>query len=177
RSKVEFNVSNLEYLDYTDTYPRSYSIARLNALVEADIEVYDGDEIVLDLVCSMSNVQRFSVNGSIVYGLNLVDASELKSKLPVFRNLKRLKLGCFGLQDWNKLVMELLNCAPFLEKLTLTLGMSGLEKNSNSTSLFGVSFQKACNKGIRAFRMGTGIHQVFYEKLISVGGVGGCTLD
>ncbi|XP_021749198.1 F-box protein At4g09920-like [Chenopodium quinoa] len=125
--KVEFNVPNLEYLDHFDTCPRSYSIAHLNALVEADIELVEGcgfdSRVVLGFVCLMSNVQHLSLRYWLVLGLHYVDASELNRMLPVFRNLKSLRLGCCGYYDWNKLLMGLLNCAPFLEELTLTQGI------------------------------------------------------
>ncbi|XP_056691859.1 F-box/LRR-repeat protein At3g26922 isoform X2 [Spinacia oleracea] len=120
RSKVVLNVPNLEYLNYVDVWSLSYSIGDMNSLVEAEVNIAarGSFETVLNLISSLSNVRRLHLMAMCVQVLNQCEI--LKHKLPVFRNLNHLQLGCWNYFKWNKILMELLTCAPFLETLTFT---------------------------------------------------------
>ncbi|KAL6565550.1 hypothetical protein OROHE_004605 [Orobanche hederae] len=127
RCKVVLDVPNLEYLAYDDTFALCYSIGDLNSLVEAQVDTdftyTDEKQIVniLSLASPLSNVRRlFLMQGCI----EALDSYELEYKLPIFRNLNHLQLGCSGYYEWNKILLELLNCAPFLETLAFPEGIA-----------------------------------------------------
>uniref|UniRef100_A0A803M2W3 F-box/LRR-repeat protein 15/At3g58940/PEG3-like LRR domain-containing protein n=1 Tax=Chenopodium quinoa TaxID=63459 RepID=A0A803M2W3_CHEQI len=116
RTEVVLDVTNVEYLMYDDVSASHYYIGNLNALVEAEIN-QSVPEGTLNLLWRLSNVRRLFLMESCVVALHLCESEQLK--LPVFRNLNHLKLGCSAFISWYTLLMELLNCAPFLETLSL----------------------------------------------------------
>ncbi|KAL2927542.1 hypothetical protein RDABS01_019873 [Bienertia sinuspersici] len=122
RTKVVLDVPNLEYLAYTDYSALHYSIGHMNALVDAEVNITDClSETIVTLAWLLPNVQRFFINESCVAPLHYCES---KFTLPVFHHLKHLQLGCFGYCDWNRVLMELLNSAPFLETLTFPQGIA-----------------------------------------------------
>ncbi|KAL6558037.1 hypothetical protein OROMI_018387 [Orobanche minor] len=137
RCKVVLDVPNLEYLAYDDTFALCYSIGDLNSLVEAQVDTdftyTDEKQIVniLSLVSPLSNVRRLFLMQGCIEVLSLIpfihpsalDSYELEYKLPIFRNLNHLQLGS-GYYEWNKILLELLNCAPFLETLAFPEGIA-----------------------------------------------------
>ncbi|XP_021717558.1 F-box/LRR-repeat protein At1g06630-like isoform X1 [Chenopodium quinoa] len=120
RTEVVLDVTNVEYLMYDDVSASHYCIGDLNALVEAEIN-QSVPEDTLNLLWRLSNVRRLILMRECVMALHCCESEQLK--LPVFRNLNHLKLGCPFFISWYTLLMELLNCAPFLETLSLLEGI------------------------------------------------------
>ncbi|KAK9668213.1 hypothetical protein RND81_13G041700 [Saponaria officinalis] len=129
---VLIDTPNLQYFEYSDNLAFSY-ITHFNALVEASIEfVYllpfvtleTSFRIQLSFARALSNVQHLALLRSYVEGFYF--AGKLKDQLPVFRNLKTLKLAalcrsyCSG--RWDIVVWLILQRSPLLEELVFLEG-------------------------------------------------------
>uniref|UniRef100_A0A803LZF2 FBD domain-containing protein n=1 Tax=Chenopodium quinoa TaxID=63459 RepID=A0A803LZF2_CHEQI len=94
-------------IDYIDYFASFYSIGGLNSLVDARIHIYfeymDVElENIWSLVSPLSNVRFLCLEYGFVKAL---DTYNLEYKLPIFRNLNHLQLGCQGVYSWNKGIM------------------------------------------------------------------------
>ncbi|KAH9609611.1 hypothetical protein KSS87_014083 [Heliosperma pusillum] len=117
---------NLQRFKYGDNLALRYSIPSMRDLVEASIHVSDcldtpdqSFDSVLSLVRAVSNVQRLNLSVSCV---EVLDREEMKNELPVFHNLRLMKLGHGGACKWDIVLLEFLKRSPLLETLGFPLG-------------------------------------------------------
>ncbi|XP_074267515.1 F-box/LRR-repeat protein At4g14103-like [Silene latifolia] len=102
---VVINTPNLQYFHYDDNLAFHYSVTNMNALVQANLDVrlplrFDSAgisyavlsyRIQLSLVRLVSNVQHLSLLGCFVEYIYF--GGESKDELPMFHNLKTLRVG------------------------------------------------------------------------------------
>ncbi|XP_074270145.1 F-box/LRR-repeat protein At3g59190-like [Silene latifolia] len=117
---------NLQCFKYRDLLGLHYSIPSMKVLVQASFHVWDilhtqreSLDSVLRLVTAVSNVQRLTLANSIV---EVLDCEESKNLLPVFHNLRHLKLGHDGTTKWDRVLLEILKSSPLLETLGFPKG-------------------------------------------------------
>ncbi|KAK9733946.1 hypothetical protein RND81_04G102700 [Saponaria officinalis] len=116
---------HLQHLDYRGYVAARYSIAPMNALVRASVDIIDDDKRFLkelSLVRALSsNVSNLSLLGSLVEKLYFT--GELRDQLPVFRDLRTLKLHCLYNGRWDIVLLFILHRSPLLETLVFVDGL------------------------------------------------------
>ncbi|KAK9681513.1 hypothetical protein RND81_10G007700 [Saponaria officinalis] len=115
---------HLQYLDYLGYVAARYSIAPMNALVKASVDIIDKDTrflTELSLVRAMPNVSDLSLLRSLVEKIYFT--GELRDKLPVFRDLRTLKLDCLYYGRWDIVLLFILHRSPSLETLVFVEGL------------------------------------------------------
>ncbi|XP_056690897.1 F-box/LRR-repeat protein At4g14103-like [Spinacia oleracea] len=127
---VRIHTPNLEYFKYSDNLALHYSIPNMDRLVKADILMGSNSQMgtleestkqVLNFIKPLSNVQHLYLFGCCTEELNVPGVED---QLPVFHNLKYLKLGYVGYTYWDKVLLAFLNRSPVLETLVFPSGIS-----------------------------------------------------
>ncbi|XP_074281817.1 F-box/LRR-repeat protein At4g14103-like [Silene latifolia] len=147
---VHIDTPNLQYFMYTDNLAIKYNI-NMNALVEASLLVRDpvfpNFEATLmtqlSLARPLSNVKYLSLWGWFPKGFYY--AAKLKDPLPMFCNLKTLKLDtlcdsyCFG--RWDIVLLLILHRTPLLEELVFMEGFFDYAHNLSDDTPCGLHKQ------------------------------------
>ncbi|XP_074270174.1 F-box/LRR-repeat protein At3g59210-like isoform X2 [Silene latifolia] len=118
---ISIDTPNLQRFKYGDNLALHHSIPSMKALVEASIHVLDcldtpdeSFDSMLSLVRAVSNVERLNLRVSCV---EVLDREEMKNQLPVFHNLRLMKLGHGAACKWGTVLLEFLKRSPHLETL------------------------------------------------------------
>ncbi|XP_074282263.1 F-box/LRR-repeat protein At4g14103-like [Silene latifolia] len=156
---VLIETPNLQYFRYYDNLPMKYNI-NMNALVEAYVRVRNTKELtseaafrnLLSLTRALSNVKYLSMFGWLTQGFYY--AAKFKASLPMFRNLKTLKLGafcdscCSG--RWDIVLLLILYHSPLLEELVCMEGFFDFNETCSihKPSKFDVATLEAASWGL-----------------------------
>ncbi|XP_074284312.1 F-box/LRR-repeat protein At4g14103-like [Silene latifolia] len=138
---VHINTPNLQYFKYEDMLAFNY-ILHLNSLVEACIDVrrplqFDNFDTSfrkqLSLLRALSNIKHLTLLGWSIEGFYY--AAVLKDPLPMFSNLRTLKLDalCFSVCNaiWDIVLLLIFHRSPLLEELVF---LQGFYYSVNDTS-------------------------------------------
>ncbi|XP_074282286.1 F-box/LRR-repeat protein At4g14103-like [Silene latifolia] len=134
---VLIETPNLQYFRYSDNLAMKY-IINMNALVEASVRVHNTEVFTfeaafrnqLSFTRALSNVEYLSLFGWFPKGFYY--AAEFKESLPMFRNLKTLKLDafcgscCSG--RWDIVLLSICHRSPLLEELVFMEGFFNFYK-------------------------------------------------
>ncbi|KAH9623179.1 hypothetical protein KSS87_019291 [Heliosperma pusillum] len=126
----------LQSFHYADKLAEQYSIKTSNYLVEAHLDTsgdfYDFVDLspvskaARDLVQGVSNVKRLFLSAYCIEALTL-----FKDKLPILRNLTKLKIGCSINPHFT--LLRLLGSAPNLEELIFSEGLFHVTSKEKDT--------------------------------------------
>ncbi|KAH9606201.1 hypothetical protein KSS87_002004 [Heliosperma pusillum] len=131
---ISIDTPNLKWFKYGDLLGLRYSIApSMKTLFKASINVWNNLDTpaesldsMLRLLTAVSNVQRLRLMTSCVQVslcMKVLDREESKNQLPVFHNLRHLKLGHEVASKWDIVLLEFLKSSPILETLGFPKGL------------------------------------------------------